>query len=51
MILNEKMIKILGLTATVVGMGATLVSGWVADKKMDETIGKKVAEALTKKEI
>ena len=46
--MNSKLIKILGIAATVIGMGATLVTDWVNDKKMDEKIEQKVIEALTK---
>lgn len=45
---TEKTIKIIGYAATAVGIGATLVSDWVGEKKMDATIEKKVAEALLK---
>lgn len=45
---NSKLIKILGMAATVIGIGATLINDWVTDKKMDEKIEKKVIEALTK---
>ena len=44
--INEKMIKILGIVATTVGMGATLLTDWVNEKKMDEKIVKKINEAL-----
>lgn len=44
------LIKILGIAATIVGMGATLVSEWVNEKKMDEKIEEKVNEALAKKD-
>ena len=40
------LIKTLGIVATVVGLGATLVTDWVNDKKMDEKIEEKVNEAL-----
>ena len=43
------LIKILGMAATVIGMGATLLTEWVNDKKMDERIAEKVIEALAKK--
>ena len=46
--INEKMVKIIGIVATIVGMGATLLTEWVADKKMDEKITEKVTEAFTK---
>jgi hypothetical protein len=38
---DVNLIKVLGIAATVIGMGATLVSDWVADKKMDEKNGSK----------
>ena len=44
--MNDKLIKIIGMAATVIGMGATLVTEWVNDKKIDEKITKKVTEAL-----
>jgi hypothetical protein len=46
--LTEKTIKIIGYAATAIGIGTTLVSDWVGEKKMDGTIEKKVAEALAK---
>ncbi len=48
--INGKMVKILGIAATVVGMGATLLTDWVNDKKMDEKIIKKINEALANRE-
>lgn len=44
------LIKILGIASTIVGIGATLVSEWVNEKKMDEKIEEKVNEALAKKD-
>lgn len=38
--INAKMVKILGLVATAVGMGATLLTDWVNEKKMEEKIDK-----------
>lgn len=46
--MDSKLIKILGIAATAIGMGATLVTDWVNDKKMDEKIEGKVIEALAK---
>ena len=43
---NKKVVKIVGVVATVVGMGATLVSNWVGEKNMDDKITEKVAKAL-----
>lgn len=46
--MNSKLIKILGMAATAISIGATLITGWVEDKKMDEKITEKVTEAFTK---
>ena len=46
--INGGLIKTLGIVATIVGLGATLVTDWVNDKKMDEKIEEKINEALTK---
>ena len=46
---KANIIKILGVAATVIGMGATLLTDWVNDKKMDEKIAEKVLEAIDKK--
>lgn len=46
--INEKLIKVLGIAATVIGLGATLITDWVNEKKMDEKIEEKVNEALAK---
>ena len=48
--MNKNLIKVLGITATITGMGATLISDWVNDKKMDEKIEERVNEALAKRE-
>lgn len=48
--INGGLIKTLGIVATIVGVGATLVTNWVNDKKMDEKIEEKINEALTKHE-
>jgi len=44
--MNSKIIKIFGIAATAMSIGATLITSWVDDKKMDEKIAKKVTEAL-----
>lgn len=46
--MNEKTVKILGVVATVAGVGITALSNWVGEKQQDEKIAKKVAEALAK---
>lgn len=42
---NAKLIKILGFIATAVGMGATILTDWVNEKKMEE----KIDECIDKK--
>ncbi len=44
--MKGKMVKILGIVATVVGMGATLLSDWVNEKKMNEKIDELVIEKI-----
>lgn len=39
-------IKVIGVLATVVGMGATLLSNWVEDQRMEERINDKIGEAF-----
>jgi len=48
--MSKNLMNILGLSATVVGIGATLVSNIVNEKKMEEKIEEKVNEALAKQE-
>ena len=43
---NKKVIKVLGVVATVVGMGATLLSNYVGEKNLDDKITEKVTKAL-----
>lgn len=40
--------KLLGIAGTVLGIGATLLSSYVNEKQQEETIDKKVNEALAK---
>ena len=47
---NGKTLKVLGIAATVVGAGVSLLSSWVGEKQQDAKIAEKVAEALAKKE-
>lgn len=44
--MNSKIIKIFGIVASAMGIGATLLNDWITDKKIDEKIAKKVTEAL-----
>ena len=43
---NAKLINILGLVAAAVGMGATLLTDWVNEKKMEEKIDECINEKL-----
>lgn len=40
--------KMLGIAGTVLGIGATLLSSYVNEKQQEETIDRKVNEALSK---
>ena len=46
--MNSKIIRIIGLAATVIGLGANLINDWADEQKMNEQIDKKVDEALAK---
>lgn len=50
--MNKKstMIKLIGLAATVIGLGVNLVTDWVNEQKMEEMIEEKVNEVLAKNE-
>lgn len=44
-------VKLIGFLAAVIGMGATFISNWADDRKMEEMIDKKVDAALSKNEV
>lgn len=46
--MNSKLIKVIGLTATLIGLGTSLITDWCDEKKMEETVEKKVNEALAR---
>ena len=46
--MNNKTLKIIGAVATVAGLGVSLVSSWVGDKKQENLIGEKVAKEVAK---
>lgn len=48
--MNNNLIKSIGFAATLVGMGATLITDYVNEKKMEEKIQEKVDEALARRE-
>ncbi len=45
---KEKIIKISGIAISVVGMGLSLVTGILDDKKLDNKIAKQINEKLKK---
>lgn len=47
--MNANLLKTIGLVVTVIGMGANLVSGIIADKQLDCKVEERVAMALTEK--
>lgn len=44
--MNGKLIKVIGVAASAVGVLASLVGSWASDKQLDAKITEKVAEAL-----
>lgn len=48
--LSGTVIKAIGLGATLVGMGATLVNDWVSERKMEEKIEEEVNKAFAERE-
>lgn len=47
---KSKWIKAIGVAATVIGVGANLITDWVNEQKMDEKIEEKVSEALARRD-
>lgn len=47
--MKGSVIKILGIVASVIGIGANLLSDWVNEKKQDELISEKVDQAIKEK--
>lgn len=43
---SDKVIKVLGVVSTVMGVAATLMSSYASDKNMERTIEEKVNEAI-----
>lgn len=46
---KSKWIKAIGVAATVIGVGVSLITDWVNEQKMDEKIEEKVNEALAQR--
>lgn len=43
---KANLVKILGLVASTVGIGATLLTDWVNEKKIEEKIDERINERL-----
>lgn len=48
--MHPKLIKILGMAATVIGCGVTLVSNWVSEQNMKQEVKDEVERALSERE-
>ena len=48
--MTGKLIKTIGFAATVIGIGATLITDWVNEKKMEEKIDEKVSKAFAERD-
>lgn len=46
--MEKKTLNIIGAIATVAGVGISLLSGWVGDRKTDNLIAEKVAKEVTR---
>ncbi len=46
--MDAKWIRVLSVAATVIGLGATLVSDWAKDVELDNLVQEKVKDALDK---
>lgn len=47
--MNGKKIKIIGIAASLIGVGATLISNWAGEKEIDSKITEKLSKALSEK--
>lgn len=47
--MNNKVLKIMSIATTVVGVGLSLVTKYVEDKNLDHKVAKEVAKALSEK--
>lgn len=46
---KTKMAQLVGVTGTILGVGATLLSNWSNDQKLEKLVDKKVTEILERK--
>lgn len=47
--MNGMVIRAIGIGATLISIGATFITNWVDEKKMEEMVDEKVNEALAKR--
>lgn len=45
---NNKLLKIASIALPILSAGVGIASSWLDNKKLDETVAEKVAEAVTK---
>lgn len=48
--MNTKLVKLIGLGASVAGVAISLLSDWVDEQKMKESVREEVDKALTERE-
>ena len=48
--MNTKLVKLIGLWASVAGVAISLLSDWVDEQKMKESVREEVDKALAEKE-
>ena len=48
--MNPKLVKILGMAATVIGCGVTFVSNWVSEQNMKQEVKEEVERVLSERE-
>ena len=46
--MKSKSIKVLSITMSLLGIGTSLISGWLEDEKLNNLVTEKVAEELAK---
>lgn len=46
--MSTKLIKVLSIVTTIIGIGVTLVSDFVQDKKLEQLVVKEVEKAIAK---
>ena len=44
--MNNKLVKVIGMGATIIGAVATVAGSWASKKETDDKISEKVAEAV-----